>query len=169
MQDLDEKMSELCHSESDSCKTCTGLNCNSKMSFAHCFQCTHATSSECGISPESLTSTLCKNYVDECFTFIDKIGVMKGCLSNASGAFITQCRSNEEKCETCSTNTGNYCNKRLIDKEEACIECDSLTDERCIKQPQEIHVKICTKMKSSPPKGCYLSKVMGIDFRLQRY
>lgn len=57
-----------CLSQSDTCKTCVGANCNQKHNFQQCVNCTNLSDSDCMYNSASNKSIICKDYLSSCFT-----------------------------------------------------------------------------------------------------
>lgn len=145
-------------------------NCNSRTSFAKCLECQTSDDLECAINPQKVESKVCKNYNDQCFTYIGKTEIFRGCLMErnlnflSNTSLIDHCRSNTHKCERCDTFDEHGCNNRTIPV-ETCVECDSEKDPRCREYPQDFKNKVCNSFKIhssdsvSHITGCYLSIV----------
>lgn len=160
LMNLSEPMIKLCGKNGNECKVCTGSNCNSRASFIKCLKC-HITPDDrqCAINPQLAESVMCKNYDDQCFTFIERFNVSRGCGGHP---FITACQADPNKCEVCDTFDENGCNNRIITM-ETCVECDSLIDKQCHEEPHLFKDKVCSGLKTIDRLGCYLSVVSYID------
>lgn len=116
----------------------------------------------CATNPSSLLAKACSKYEDQCFTYISRENVIRGCLydNDASENVQRNCETDEKKCEICSTSPA--CNNKVLEMQR-CIECDSDEEEgdndQCRNQPQEIDDRMCDHIDPSTPKGCYLSIV----------
>lgn len=155
---IKDDLLQMCTENGNKCKTCTGSKCNSEPSFSMCLTC--KSSFDCAVSTKGkLTkSTMCKAYGDECFTFIGKSGVERGCLATKPKDFITGCRNNPDKCDLCKTPKGRKeCNSLTFDV-EYCAECDPSVD-MCKKQPGFFRDTMCNGFSSNEKEGCYLRVV----------
>lgn len=155
--DNEDEINE-CQNNSNECKSCIGTNCNSRINFGKCLYCDSAANPNCAINTTSIDNKICKNYNDECFVFIDKTSIKRGCLQELDSEFQDQCISNETKCETCTSDDNSVCNTRLFVLER-CVECDTETDEKCRDEPELYVNKICNTIEVTPRKGCYLKIV----------
>lgn len=66
LTDIDQRAD--CLSQSDTCKTCVGANCNQKHDFQQCINCTNLNDSDCMSNAASNKSIICKDYLSSCFT-----------------------------------------------------------------------------------------------------
>lgn len=113
-----------CRREAQFCKTCTGDNCNAKVSFETCRVCDSTTTVNCIRSPSSVATQTCRNYLDSCFVHVENNIVTRGCVSDQPAAIQTECASSSsDLCETCVASSGN-CNNKIIDS-EFCMECEN--------------------------------------------
>lgn len=152
---IKEDLLRMCTDNGIKCKTCVGSKCNSEPAFSSCLTC--KSSFDCAVSTKgkSTKATVCKAYADECFTFIGKRGVERGCLATKPKEFVEDCRKNPDKCNVCKTPSGRReCNSKIFDV-EYCAECDSSVD-MCAKQPGFFRDTMCDGFLSNEKEGCYL-------------
>lgn len=149
---------QLCGEKGDECKICAGSYCNIREFFEKCLRCKSENDPQCVINPQLMETKVCKNYNDQCFTHIDKISVVRDCLSERNADFEAECKSADDKCIMCSTSDGNVCNGNIFTM-ETCSECDSTKDEKCRVDPFLFRNKICSKINSTDREGCYLEVV----------
>lgn len=150
-------MQDHCAKNDDDCKTCSESNCNSQPLFQTCLHCNSEQDDHCIENPELAISKVCKSYTDECFSYIGNRTFSRGCLNEQNYKFISDCRRNNKKCQTCNRKTGTGCNTERI-LTETCIECDS-NELGCCHQPKLFKGKICSSFLSSHPEGCYITEV----------
>lgn len=166
---MPEASIKLCKENGDECKVCTGPKCNSRSSFVKCLNCNSTDDRQCATNPESINSKFCENYDDQCFTYISRSHISRGCLIekghhySPNGQFSTHCSKYPLKCGMCNTSDGNGCNNRTIIM-EACVDCNSLVDSRCHEEPHLFKDKICSTLRMDDRPGCYLS-VVGFYFK----
>lgn len=151
--DLDKEKRELCESDSDVCKKCTGNECNSRQSFQECLV----------TDEENLTSTkTCKRYTDECFIHVLDNNIRRGCIGDLvdwpiDGIDIVEDCKNDEICEKCSDR--DNCNNREVETEN-CIVCSSKGDIKyesyCTFYPEQLKNASQQCPLSLKPSGCYL-------------
>lgn len=147
-----------CNKNTSECKICMGPNCNSKKYFESCLTCSSQDDPNCVINPVTIHSKMCKRYGDECYTFIGKVGVSRGCFHEMGDDFQKQCRNDKNKCEVCTSDVDSACNNKTIIM-ETCADCDTEKDERCRDHPELFFDKICSTMQSETREGCFLSIV----------
>ncbi|XP_055309662.1 uncharacterized protein LOC129573299 [Sitodiplosis mosellana] len=159
LKNLPESTIEFCAKNSEECKVCHKSNCNSRLSFTKCLKCTTFDDRQCAINPELAPtkgwSRICENYDDQCFTYIERFGVSRGCKLEKEPPFIDNCQNDPNKCEICNTLHGFGCNDRIITM-ETCVECDSDTDMHCYERPHEFQDKVCSGLETEDRLGCYL-------------
>lgn len=161
MADLKDPIKELCqeNSESDECKTCDHSICNTKKAFARCLHCDSALDPQCAINPQASSfSKVCRQYKDECYTYISKFNVTRGCVSEQKPDFKNNECINLEKCSTCLDTNGFGCNNRTIVM-ETCVHCDTFDAENCLNNFDLFKGKVCSDIYSTDKLGCYLSIV----------
>lgn len=164
VKNLNEAEWKKCKENPDVCKTCFGENCNKRKSFEKCFLCSTADDPNCAWTPKGNETKICKDYHDECFTFIGQAAISRGCLNELSQDFKRICRSDVTKCNICSSRTSGYsnCNDVIVNIEK-CFECDSNNDgENCRQHPQSVTEKLCSRIDAdgiSKRAGCFLSMV----------
>lgn len=143
----------------DEFKICQGIECNSRTSFEKCLICNSANHPNCVNNTEYLTTKICKNYVNECFTLIGSKNISRGCLNDFDDEFQALCRNDASKCETCSTlKDDSGCNE-IPFVLETCISCDSSKDNYCENHLEKAYDKICNRIQPPDQNGCYLKKV----------
>lgn len=148
-------MKALCQVNGAECKTCEGKNCNAASSFKKCTHCSLTEDPNCAENPVNSFTKTCKKYVDECYTSIGSVGILRGCLSEQSYEFPELCRKNADKCEICTPADGNACNKKPI-KIEMCIECSLDKGDNCIDNFDLYRNKICSRFNSTAAEGCFV-------------
>ncbi|XP_055308420.1 uncharacterized protein LOC129572482 [Sitodiplosis mosellana] len=142
-----------CESNSETCKTCTGYDCNKKMGFISCV--TQDTTQNVNIN-----STLCRRYGNRCYIHVVRENVRRGCLDDIVGEpdtqldIVSDCRNNQDICQSC---TGNLCNSRPV-SEEYCFSCHSprVMNDNCQYAPLP-YMKLKCPL-SLRRLGCYLWK-----------
>ncbi len=113
-----------CRREGQFCKTCTGNNCNEKISYESCRVCDSTTNVNCIRSPGSVASQTCRLYLDSCFVHVENNIVTRGCVMEQQPTVQLECQlSNSDRCETCVATAGTNCNNKIIDS-EFCMECE---------------------------------------------
>lgn len=169
-----DPIKDLCQDnrKSDECRTCIGSNCNKNPTFARCLHCDSALDPQCAINPHASSfSTVCTAYVDECYTFISKFNVSRGCVSEQKAHFKNEECKNLQKCTICSA-TGEFnCNNRTIVM-ETCIDCDTKKGENCLGDLNMFKGKVCSEIDSTDKEGCYLSRVSfirNIEFEMRTF
>lgn len=158
--DLIDPIRALCHEngKSDECRTCNSSNCNTKAMFAKCFHCDSALDPQCAINPQPHDfSKVCNAYADECYTYISKFNVTRGCLAEQHPDFRNdECKNAQQKCAICSDTNGFGCNDRTIFM-ETCVHCNTANGENCFDDLHMFKGKICSDIDSTEKEGCYLS------------
>lgn len=154
ISDLALDRREMCESDSDECKSCIGNECNSKASFQKCIKAVP------GINLN--ISTICRRYVDECYTHIYNNEIRRGCVGDLidvpiEGVDIENDCKNDAICELCSDT--NDCNGREIATEH-CLVC-STDDVFCSTNPSTDMSETCPL--ALKPFGCYLVKDIGLS------
>lgn len=156
----------LCEKDDDECKTCVGPNCNSAKSFASCLSCTTANNNwKCASDALNSKSKICKPYTDDCFTYIGRGNVSRGCMSDQSTEFKSTCEESPDKCAICRATGEGSCNNKTIFAER-CIECDSKNGDQCKENPELYKGKICNKISTptySCRSSCYLRLVSSAE------
>lgn len=163
--DLIDPLKEVCqeNSKSDECRTCIGSNCNKKQTFARCLHCDSALDPQCAINPQpSSLSKVCSAYEDECYTYISKFNVSRGCVAEQKPDFRTEECRNPQKCTICPATDRLDCNNRAIVM-ETCVDCDTKNGENCYDDLNTFKGKVCSDIDSKEKEGCYLSIVSQID------
>lgn len=158
MNELSETEKTIFSKRSDEFKICHGRKCNRKTSIETCLVCNSTKDSRCATNPSLSLAKVCDKYENQCFTYISSEYIIRGCLNDFSEKFQTNCETEKNRCQICSTPA---CNNVTLEMRK-CIECDSAQDERCRDQPQKFAEKICDYIEPLHPKGCYLSIVSGI-------
>lgn len=135
------------------CKTCMGDDCNAKPKFQQCRVCNSTDSAACIRSPGSFPAKVCSDYMEECYTHVERNVTTRGCLSEASAAIRAECESgSQEFCVSCAQSTD--CNRQAVDG-EFCYECDtSAGDVNCAAGGNYTQQKQCPLAVGS--RGCYL-------------
>lgn len=143
---------EMCRTQSALCKTCLGDDCNAKISFQTCRECSSKNNTNCIRYPASAHVKHCRNYVDECFTHVAGDVITRGCLQDYRNHnetdFLQDCQ-NPDICEACDK---DGCNEKVIDG-EFCLTCDSDSDPNC-----RTNVSITMRTQcplAVKPLGCY--------------
>lgn len=168
MADLKEPIKSLCqdNGKSDECRTCSGPNCNAKQAFARCFHCDSGVDPLCAINPQASSfSKVCNAYEDQCYTYISKYNVTRGCLSEQKADFINDECKTKRKCAICSGTNGLGCNDRAIVM-ETCVQCDTKNGEDCSDDLNTFKGKVCSEIDSTEREGCYLSIVSKIENKI---
>lgn len=155
-------MRKLCEQNGSQCKTCIGSNCNSKLQFNRCLVCSTNIDHQCAIDPNSARSDICKNYNDECFTYIEKFGISRGCVSEPNYPYW-ECENDPDKCAMCITTDEKECNDQKIIM-ETCVECDSNKSESCQNDPLDYKDKVCSGLTTTKQEGCYLRVVSFLEY-----
>lgn len=137
-------------------KKCLGENCNSKKSFGKCIFCDSYDDPNCATAPNSSNSKTCERYDDDCFSFIHKYGVIRGCLGDNTQDIISKCRSNLDKCEICESNGDFECNNSTVTP-ETCFECDS-ENGNC-SNPADDFIETWCNVLNATSEGCYVQVV----------
>lgn len=143
----------------EECKVCKGSNCNNARRFVECANCT--SSVECGalLTTRAARTKICPEYRDQCFTYIGKQGIERGCLSVKTEEFQEKCRGDEDKCDICVDLVDRVeCNRKPFHL-EFCVDCDASKDMFCRERPSLFRNKICNSVKSDAREGCYLRMV----------
>lgn len=165
LNNLPEEEFELCKKNGDECKVCAEINCNSKPSFVKCLSCHRSKDPQCAINPQDANRKICKSYNDQCFTYIQRFDITRGCVNEKGDSFIEQCNKDPNKCAICLSETEvNGCNNQVI-KMETCLECDSDIDPRCRDDPEVFQDKICSHLIPANQAGCYLKVVRFCRFK----
>lgn len=151
------------NSKSDECRTCIGSNCNKKRTFARCLHCDSALDPQCAINPQASSfSKVCDAYEDECYTYISKYNVTRGCVSEQKIDFRHKECKNPKKCAICLETNEFGCNNRSISM-ETCVDCDTRNGENCYDDLNMFRGKVCSNIDSIEKQGCYLSVVSRIE------
>lgn len=116
---------DMCRKQEENCKTCSGNDCNAKISFQECRVCSSSDTVNCIRTVNWTETKTCKNYLDECFVHVEKDVVTRGCLNEDLDA--DNCLGSDV-CAKCS-DTAN-CNNGIVDG-EFCLTCNSETDPQC--------------------------------------
>lgn len=155
MSTLDGEQKHECQRDSINCKTCFGDNCNVKTAFSQCITCRSISDPNCIENYDKSSIKTCQTYDDECFVFVRKNSVKRGCLREMSPEFVSECQETymQAKCQICKNDDGSACN--IHDLTDTCIECDSSNNIRCRNDPASIIEKICSA-KANKSAGCYL-------------
>lgn len=143
-------VAEACTSQSDTCKTCVGNDCNSRETFQRCRVCNSTQNANCIRSPGSFLSQQCRFYDDECYTHAIGNVVTRGCRRQAPAPVLTDCAQRPDLCERCS---GPLCNQKTVDG-EFCLECDQKLDANCATNGNYTMRKQCPLAVHQ--RGCYL-------------
>lgn len=137
---LNAKHRELCTSNSDVCKICTGDNCNNRPSFQKCL-------SNDGLDDIQNKFKICKLYSDDCFVHLSNNTIYRGCTSDLM-ELVANVFIQNENLKIC-TKMDN-CNNDQIEYEN-CIVCSGESD--CAIQP---NIKMMQKCPLALNKmGCY--------------
>lgn len=152
---------EMCRQESSLCKTCTGNDCNKKVSFQTCHACTSNDTVNCIRNPGTLPAKVCKNYLDSCFAHVADDVVTRGCLLEQKSTDLIDYNKdclNKDICEVCTN--GTSCNDKVVDG-EFCLTCTTETDPQC-------HSNTTIAMRKQCPLavnklGCYRFEDNGGD------
>lgn len=151
MADLIDEKRVLCEQDSDLCKKCVGIECNGKTEFQTCL-------TDNQLTPSLSQSKVCKRYLDECFTRLNRTaggGVLRGCTSDLTNLsadefdFDVDCQN--VYCRTCSDRQN--CNDVTIEP-EFCVDCHDMAE--CVESPNFDMIKQCPL--SLNRMGCYLHK-----------
>lgn len=153
VRDLKDKSKQNCLDQSNTCKTCSGENCNTMTTFQSCYF------NNTEVEPTLPTSNgsqmkVCKKYDDKCFTLIteDKGIVIKDCLHEYAEKeklpidFLNKFK--ESSYHVCSS---PLCNDQEI-RPTHCIACDSAVDKTCILSFLAERIKCPLEIN---PSGCY--------------
>lgn len=150
MADLNEDTLSLCESDSDTCKKCSGDECNQKQSFQKCIYYDDSNNKEA-----QAESKICKRYLDECYIRILDESVHRGCtsdlLENKTDKSIRFLSKSEEKGTYKRCSDIDNCNDDPI-PDEFCITCDDRDD--CNENPNFDMRQKCPK--SIVKNGCYM-------------
>lgn len=157
-KNLPDEMRIDCEKNSYYCKTCNSSNCNTRDYFDRCLTCDSSVNPDCLDNPRLIISHDCHNYDDECFTYIGKTAVTRGCLKEQNEQFQAECRENKRKCSIEPTPTRSDSNHNPINV-DYCIECNSKTDLTCRTQAELYKDKICSDFESEVQEGCYSYQV----------
>lgn len=124
VRDLNEELRTDCLSQSDTCKTCEGKNCNKKKEFQQCITCDSRDDSECSRDATSQSSVMCQNYLSTCVTGIDAHGhTRRRCSRQYKDEDIDFPNNQFQVCKDNKCNTGIYPANRL-----QCYRCDGKDD-----------------------------------------
>lgn len=138
ISDLNESEAKNCIEHGPTCKSCDGDNCNLNITFQSCHICNSSyDGGKCAIS-EELETKFCKNFLAECFIFVENDTVSRGCFAEdlpEEECFL-------DNCKLCQHSTD--CNNKKIEN-EVCIGYDSRTD--------KVYEEVCPL--SIEPEGCY--------------
>lgn len=81
LSDVRDDERKMCREEGNDCKTCVGDDCNKKVEFQRCVACRSVgNDTVCEMNAASYDNTLCKNYLDNCFTHVRNNVTTRGCL-----------------------------------------------------------------------------------------
>lgn len=150
LNDITSNEIKMCRREDEFCKTCIGNDCNVKPSFQNCRVCSSETDTLCIRSPGSVSTKLCKNYLDECFVRVKNDVIQRGCLADFNDEIKDDCKNNDDICEKCSDKMN--CNNKVVDG-EFCITCNTENDQNC---RSNLNISMHTQCKLSvKPLGCY--------------
>lgn len=126
VSDLTVQLREMCWNKSDQCRICNGNNCNKKVKFQHCYECTSKDNSSCVQSDPLDAVTICPNYMDQCLTALDSDGfTVRKCFTNDTTEIVKlEQFSMHEVCEE------NECNGDIFPENRMqCFQCDG--DQTC--------------------------------------
>lgn len=138
-----------CLENGETCKTCFGENCNLKKSFQECHVCdSNGDGRDCIDRANTMKKEMCPNYLDQCYTHLEKGVVKRGCIGDTVIPVSENC-ANDDRCQRCDEGSG--CNNRVFSF-ETCIVCDSKLNDSCRTMDVEI-VEEC-ELKSTQ-MGCY--------------
>ncbi|KAJ6648787.1 hypothetical protein Bhyg_04018 [Pseudolycoriella hygida] len=139
-----------CRNQGQFCKTCIGDDCNAKIDFQECKVCNSTQNVDCIRSTHYIGSTVCRNYLDECFVHVDDNNViLRGCLQQ-NPTLESDCRD-PDICESCDDRAN--CNDKIVDG-EFCMTCDSTVDPNCV---SNLNVSMRTQCNLAVTRmGCYL-------------
>lgn len=139
----------MCRKQEQFCKTCLGNDCNEKVEFTNCIACTSNSSVGCIRSPNSFQSVLCRNYLDECFNYVENDIVVRGCWLQSTETIQKSCTENSDFCDLCSSPN---CNNKIVDG-EFCLSCDSEVNDDCrenLNHTLRVQCKLAVRKR-----GCY--------------
>lgn len=124
LQDLEPANATDCLGNSDTCKSCTGSKCNTKVTFQECYSCNGREDPECAKSNEFGNTEICKDYHSTCGIGIDERGFTHRRCINESSKF------DEEFTNKTFTCNENKCNVVIFPKDRLkCYQCNG--DEEC--------------------------------------
>lgn len=159
VKNLSESENKECDENVENCKKCIGSNCNARKDFERCLTCDSSVNEHCALNPINVETNVCEHYDDQCFSYIGKSKVTRGCLNENNNDFIMMCRANPSKCGNCSSTNNIGCNNQIINL-ETCVDCDSIRDENCKLEPGKVGDSLCSVMNQEQRGGCYTS-IMG--------
>lgn len=110
----------------EQCKICEGDNCNWKWEYQSCYTCNSEDDVNCLEAQSSTTSvptTTCKEYHDECATYVNNGITYRGCTKESD--LPSSCPSN-----TCISCTENQCNQLVFPFNRLrCHQCVGTTEQ----------------------------------------
>lgn len=132
---------EKCLANDDTCKRCTGEQCNGKIHFLSCYTTDHSqTATTVFVTPSS--SKICSKYDDSCFLKVVENGkVIRGCIQEhaAQNDLSVEAILNQQTDSAYQLCTTPLCNIILP---SYCYACNSKSDGNCA-EPREDSMTIC--------------------------
>lgn len=114
--------------------------------------CVHCVGDRCWQIENVTTAHHCESHPGQCYTALLRGKVFRGCVGDE---FYEKMHKSIKREDMKLCNNDRFCNQDTI--VDACIHCDSETDEKC-KNPTLGMVQACS-LKSTRGKGCYLKKL----------
>lgn len=138
VQDLLPLNATDCLSNSGTCKTCPGKNCNTRTQFQECHTCTSTIDPQCAKIPKLTGTEVCKDYNSKCGTEIDQdANTSRKCIPE-NLPFKSATAKNYETCD------GINCNHKIFPKDRLqCYQCNG-----------EAACDLETSKKSLKPEAC---------------
>lgn len=120
LADLPTAWKASCQSQSDTCKTCTGKNCNIAPNFQQCIECNSKFDITCAQNATLKPSKTCENYISTCVTGIDEDGhIHRRCNEQHNDENVNFPNGMFHVCEENNCNTEIFPETRL-----QCYQCD---------------------------------------------
>lgn len=161
IQDLDSEHMNDCLEQSDTCKSCQGRFCNTKVNFQECYYCNGHQHPDCTAISSSIDAVTCKEYNSTCLVGIDRVGFTHRRCSNISKVTrdLNHFPIGFEICEASKCNNQVYPENRL-----RCYQCSgedecNFVDLGCSSIPnQSIEPKPCSIWSHQDQCYTYFSK-----------